>query len=200
MPGPSFARDPGGDRLYAAWDAGQGDGRDVFIASSPDAGASWLPATPVPPSPGRQFLPAVGVAPGGRVDVVFYDSRRDPRGVMVEVVVGSSWDQGRTFTTAVASDKPFDSRIGLASTQGLPQLGNQLAVASRSGGFLAFWADTRGVAAAGPSSPEAAPSCWPAPESSLLPAAPPGAADPLTYFASGEAFVSAASSAARSLQ
>lgn len=142
MPGPSFAVEPGTDRLYATWDAGKGEARDVFLARSPDGGGTWTPPVRLGPVAGSQFLPAVGVAPGGRVDVVFYDRSRDRSGAMAEVVVGSSWDSGQTFTTAVASEKPFDSRIGLGSAQGLPQLGNQLAVASRSGGFLALWADT----------------------------------------------------------
>jgi hypothetical protein len=142
MPGPSFARDPRSGALYAAWDAGQGAARDVFLARSGDGGTAWGPPVRLEPGGGSQFLPGVGVAPGGRVDLVFYDRSKDPNDVMAEVVVASSWVGGRTVTGAVASEKPFDSRIGLASSQGLPQLGNQLAVASRADGFLALWADT----------------------------------------------------------
>ncbi|MGH9277064.1 MAG: sialidase family protein, partial [Acidimicrobiales bacterium] len=154
-PGPSFAADPVRNRLYASWDglrgpnaensvAGTGTGRDVFVGRSDDFGATWLAPTRLEPTAESQLLPAVGVAvaPDGRVDTVFYDRSRDPDDVMAEVVVGSSWDGGATFTTAVASHAAFDTRIGLGSPQGVPQLGNQLAVLSQADRFLAFWADT----------------------------------------------------------
>lgn len=146
MPGPSFARDPSaaGLTLYAAWDAGQGDTRDVFLARSGDGGTTWSPPTRLTPTAGSQHLPAVSVAPDGRVDVVFYDRSGDARDRAAEVRVGSSWDGGRTFTTTVASAQPFDSGVGLASAQGLAQLGNQLALASYDDTFVAFWADTSG--------------------------------------------------------
>ncbi|MFP5318374.1 MAG: hypothetical protein ACLGI2_08770 [Acidimicrobiia bacterium] len=141
-PGPSFAADPSRDRVYAAWDAGTGDERDVFVAASVDGGATWGGAGAVEPRSRGQFLPALDVAPDGRVDLVFYDRSGDPEDVLVEARAGSSHDQGRTFATKVVSSHRFDSRIGQGGPQAIPQLGNQLAVLSREDGFLAFWADT----------------------------------------------------------
>lgn len=147
-PAPSFAADPSDGRLYAAWDAGRDDARDVFVASSDDGGTTWSPATAVDPRPGGQFLPAVAVAPDGRVDVVFYDRSADPDDILAEVTMASSWDGGASFTSATVSDTAFDSRIGFGSAQGLPQLGSQLALASQGSRAFAFWADTtRGTAA-----------------------------------------------------
>jgi hypothetical protein len=140
-PGPSFAADPRSKNLHAAWDGGTGDGRDVFVARSTDSGATWSAPVPVGPRRRGQFLPAIGVAPDGRVDVLFYDRSRDPKDVLVQPVVGSSWDGGLTFATEPASAHRFDSRIGQGGMQAIPQLGNQLAVLSRADGFLAFWAD-----------------------------------------------------------
>lgn len=142
-PAPGFARDPTGGRIYATWDAGRGDDRDVFLAWSDDAGGTWSPPTRVAPRPRGQFLPALGVAPDGRVDVVFYDRGIDPADLMTEVAFASSWDGGHSFTTAKVSDAPFDSSVGLGSLQGMPTLGSQLAVLSRPRQALAFWADTR---------------------------------------------------------
>ncbi|MGH9225130.1 MAG: sialidase family protein [Acidimicrobiales bacterium] len=139
-PGPSFALDPSG-RIYAAWDGGTGDARDVFVARSEDRGATWSPPVTVGPRARSQFLPAIDVAPDGRVDVLFYDRSRDPEDVLVRPVVGSSWDGGLTFSTAPVSEQAFDSRIGQGGPQAIPQLGNQLAVLSRPDGYLAFWAD-----------------------------------------------------------
>ncbi len=142
-PAPSFAADrsrPG--RVYATWDAGRGDGRDVFLARSDDAGATWTAPVAVAAGPRGQFLPAVGVSPGGRVDVVFYDRGADPDDVRAQVTMASSSDAGRTFRTATLSDAPFDTRIGFGSLQGIPVLGSRLAVLSGTDRALAFWSDT----------------------------------------------------------
>lgn len=142
-PAPSFAADPGHrGRLYASWDAGQGDARDVFVARSDDSGATWSAPVPVVSRPRGQFLPAVAVAPDGRVDVVFYDRSADPADVLAQVTVASSTDGGRSFRAARASDAPFDSHIGFGSLQGIPLLGSQLAVLSENDSALAFWSDT----------------------------------------------------------
>jgi hypothetical protein len=142
-PAPSFSRDPSLDgRLYAVWDAGRGDGRDVFLSRSDNAGATWSPPVAVAPRPRGQFLPAVGVSPEGRVDVVFYDRSADPEDVHAHVTMASSTDAGRTFRTATISDAPFDTRIGFGSLQGIPVLGSRLAVYAGTDRSLAFWSDT----------------------------------------------------------
>lgn len=142
-PSPRFAWDQDRDRLYATWDAGRGDGRDVFLARSDDGGASWSEPAAVARRRGTQQLPTVGVAPDGRVDLLFYDRSADPRDEDTEVAFASSWDGGRSFTTAMVSRSPFDSRIGFGSSQGIPLLGSQLATLSRADGATGFWADTR---------------------------------------------------------
>jgi hypothetical protein len=149
-PAPSFTYDADRHRLFAVWDAGVGDARDVFLARSDDGGTTWAPPVDVAPRPRGQFLPAVGVAADGRVDVVFYDRSRDPADVRAEVTLASSSDGGRTFRTATVSDAPFDSRIGFGGLQGIPVLGSQLAVLSQPDRALAFWSDTgRGTADTG---------------------------------------------------
>jgi hypothetical protein len=142
-PAPGFAWDRAGDRLYATWDAGRGDGRDVFLATSDDGGATWSAPRAVAPRRGTQQLPAVAVGPGGRVDVLFYDRSADPRDRRTEVALSSSWDGGRSFTTGTVSRVAFDSGIGFGSAQGIPLLGSRLATLAVDGGALAFWADTR---------------------------------------------------------
>jgi hypothetical protein len=141
-PTPGFALDRERGRLYAAWDAGRGDARDAFVAWSTDGGREWSPAVRVGPTRRSQVLPAVDVAPDGRVDVVLYDRSADPNDVLAEAVVASSWDGGKSFVWATVSDADFDSRVGLGAQQGVPLLGDHLAVLSRPRGPLAFWADT----------------------------------------------------------
>ena len=142
-PVPGLARDPKSGRLYVAWDAGRRDARDVFVATSGDGGASWTAPVAVVERPGTQALPALDVAPDGRLDVVFYDRSKDPEDRKTEVVVASSWDQGLTFWPATVSGRDFDSRFGYGAFQGIPVLSSQLAVHSAPGRALAFWADTR---------------------------------------------------------
>ena len=141
-PTPGFGMDRRTGQIYATWDSGRGDARDVFIASSADAGRTWSPASRLVRE-GSQTLPAVSVAPGGRVDLLFYDRSRDPADVMTLPVLASSWDGGRSFTAAAVSQRTFDSRIGFGSLQGLPSLGQQLGVLSEDERALAFWSDTR---------------------------------------------------------
>ena len=142
-PVPGLARDTGTGRIYASWDSGRADRRDVFVASSGDDGATWSKPVAVVARDGTQTLPAVGVAPDGRVDVVFYDRSKDPEDRKTEVAMASSWDEGTTFTVATVSDRQFDSRLGYGSVQGIPTLSSQLAVLSTPGKALTFWSDTR---------------------------------------------------------
>jgi len=142
-PAPSFAADPRRNgRLYAVWDAGRGDGRDVNLSRSDDAGATWSTPATVAARLRGQFLPTVSVSPAGRVDVAFYDRSADPEDHLASVTLASSDDGGRTFRTATVSDVGFDTRIGFGSLQGLPVLGSRLAVLSETDRALAFWSDT----------------------------------------------------------
>lgn len=148
-PTPGFARDAASGRLYATWDAGRGDARDVQLASSTDGGRSWTPPTRLGPASGSQHLPAVAVGPGGRVDVAFYDRSADPDDVRAHVVLATSWDGGATHQVVQVSDADLDTRIGLGMQQGVPLLGDHLALASLEGQTVVFWADTnRGLALA----------------------------------------------------
>lgn len=141
-PAPGFALDPASGRLYATWDSGRGNARDVYLAASDDAGRTWERPTQFSRR-SSQTLPTVGVAPGGRVDLFFYDRSADPTDVMTEPVLASSFDGGRTFTDRSASGRTFDSRIGFGSSQGLASLGQQLALVSERDRALTFWSDTR---------------------------------------------------------
>lgn len=146
-PTPGFARDPSAGRLYATWDAGRGNARDVFLASSDDGGRTWAAPHTVGPTGGSQHLPAVAVAPDGRVDLLYYDRGRDPDDHHAEAVLATSWDGGSTMTTTSLSERLFDTRVGLGMQQGVPVLGDQLALTSLPDRALAVWTDAgRGTA------------------------------------------------------
>jgi len=141
-PTPGLAADPRDGRLYAAWDAGRGPSRDCYVASSDDGGRTWSAPVRVGPLDGSQLLPAVAVAPDGRVDVAFYDRSRDPQDRLQEVVLASSFDGGRTFRWARVSDVASDSRVGLGAQQGVPVPGDHLGLLAMEDRALVLWADT----------------------------------------------------------
>ncbi|MDQ4070789.1 MAG: glycoside hydrolase [Actinomycetota bacterium] len=136
-PAPAFALDTARSRIYAAWESGH----DVLLSWSGDGGGTWSPPRGVGPETGGQFLPGLGVAPDGRLDVAFYDRSRDPEDVLAEVVMASSPDGGRSFDSGTVSDRPFDSIVGSFTGENV-MLGSHLAVVSRPAEAIVVWADT----------------------------------------------------------
>lgn len=145
---PSMAVGPEPKRVYVSFADGRLGDQDVWLWASGDAGASFSSARRVNDTPERdgrtQALPAVAVASTGRVDVVYYDRRGDPRDIQTEVSLQSSFDSGQSFGSRVRiSDHHFDSRVGFGSERGVPEVGSRLAIVSVPGRAMAVWADTR---------------------------------------------------------
>lgn len=136
-PAPAFAVDPRSGRIYASWESGH----DVFLSRSDDGAGTWSAPHRMSPSTGGQFLPGIGIAPDGRVDVAFYDRSADRGDVLAQVVLASSSDGGRTFVTETVSDRPFDSIVGSFTSDNI-MLGSHLAVISQPDSATVVWADT----------------------------------------------------------
>lgn len=146
-PTPALATDDAGHSVYlAVQDARRGDG-DVWLWASADGGRTFRShrVNDTPVRDGRhQYLPQLALADGGRLDVAYYDRRRDPRDVRNEVSFQSSWDGGRHFTRRlVLSGRSFDSRIGFGSERGLADLGSRLGLVAGRRAALVVWTDTR---------------------------------------------------------
>jgi hypothetical protein len=146
-PAPTLAVD-GEGRIYAAFhDARLGD-PDVWLWTLAPGADGWSRPARVNDTRRRdgtaQYLPKLAVAPGGRLDVLYYDRRADRANLMNEVSLQSSFDGGETFTPSVRlSSRPFDSRIGFGAKEGLPDLGSRLGLVSDERAALAVWTDTR---------------------------------------------------------
>lgn len=145
---PGFAIASNGD-MYAAWADSRAGDPDILLRRSTDGGRTWRPPVTVNRGPGDgipQDMPAVGVAPGGRVDVVYYDRTIDRQGSRADVLLSSSSDSARSFARTIRmSDAASDRTIG---PQGSPHaseadFGSRIAVASLAGGAIAAWTDTR---------------------------------------------------------
>lgn len=143
---PSVAAGPGGV-LYVAWTDGRNGDEDVFLRRSGNGGTTWDEPVRVNDNAvgdgTSQYLPRVAVAPDGRVDVVYFDRRRDARNVMNDVFIASSHD-GRRFGNIRISSRSFDSQIGPVTAPHLGvDLGNSLALVSGNRTTIAAWTDTR---------------------------------------------------------
>ncbi len=146
---PGFAIARNGD-LYAVWADGRAGDSDILLRRSTNDGKTW--SKPVQVNRGTagdgvpQDMPSVGVAPGGRVDVVYYDRTIDRRGSKADVLLSSSSDSAKSFSKSFRlSDAASDRKIG---PEGSPHaeeadFGSRTAVASLAGGVIAAWTDTR---------------------------------------------------------
>lgn len=139
-------------RVFAAWhDARNGDW-DVFLRRSPDLGRSWEPAVRLNDdrvgNGAHQYLPRLAIAPGGRLDAIFYDRRRDSDNVRNDVFYTFSHDGGIHFSTNLRLNTRSSSSVSgqgyaIPSATGQADFGSRLALLSRDSGALAGWTDTR---------------------------------------------------------
>lgn len=149
IPPPSMA--VRGDALCVAWSDSRNVDRDVFSRCSGTAGRTWgrvVRANDDAMSNGhRQELPAVAIAPGGRVDLVYLD-RNDPMGRTNVARYAYSLDGGRSFRPSVVvsasvSSARIGARYGVQSAAGQVELGARLGLLSRRDTVVAAWPDTR---------------------------------------------------------
>jgi hypothetical protein len=91
---------------------------DAFYQRSTDGGATWSPARALnddgPDTLFAQIAPNLAVAPDGRVDVAWWDTRNDPGIRANDVYLTSSTDGGVTWSKNTRiTDRVVDRRIGI---------------------------------------------------------------------------------------
>lgn len=135
---PVVAADPNSDAVYVVWYStveprnfpltGQGaDRTEIFLRASLDGGRTWGERRTVNDDAGKganHSLPGVSIAPNGRVDIAWSDSRNNPRPPaspsrdqgLLDIYYASSQDQGRTFTPSEKiNDRAIDRSLGVWS-------------------------------------------------------------------------------------
>lgn len=102
--------------VLASVDPPGNDPMDVHIIRSIDGGQNWgAPVRVNDDAVGTnawQWFAAMDVAPNGRIDVVWNDTRGDPGGVASQLYYAYSTNAGQTFSTNVAVGPAFDPLIG----------------------------------------------------------------------------------------
>lgn len=101
---------------------------DVHLVRSVDSGATWSRPVRVNDDEGGawHWFGAISVAPNGRVDATWFDTRNDPSDpsdpVTSELFFAYSLDQGRTWTPGAPVSPPFNHYAGYP--QGSAKLGD----------------------------------------------------------------------------
>jgi len=147
-PAPSLAVDRERGRVFVAYQDGRTGDADVLLWTSTNWGVTFTAPRRVNDTARRdgtsQYLPKLAVAPSGRLDVVYYDRRKDPKDLMNEVSLQSSSDGGSSFgARMLLSSTAFDSRVGFGGRRGMPDLGSRLGLVSGDDDIFALWTDTR---------------------------------------------------------
>ena len=88
---------------------------DVMFSRSTDGGSSWSSPVKVNDDPGTsayQWFGTMSVAPNGRIDAIWLDSRGDPGGYDSALYYAYSEDSGLTWSASEALTTSFDPHVG----------------------------------------------------------------------------------------
>ena len=145
-----------GSRVCVAWADGRHGDPDAFLRCSQDRGGRWSPLRRLNDDPvgngSSQYLPRLSIAPGGRVDAIFYDRRRDTANANADVSYTFSVDGGRTFSSNAAltregmSYTQIGQQYAIPSAVGMHDFGSRMALVSGRHEMLAAWTDTHNAA------------------------------------------------------
>jgi hypothetical protein len=119
---------------------------DIYAQSSTDGGKTWSAAKNLtdddPAKLVGQFIPNISVAPNGRVDAVWWDTRDDPGIRSNDVYYSYSLDDGKTWSKNTRiTDINVDRRIGIWGAN--YDISSPPAVTSTDAYTLFGWDDTR---------------------------------------------------------
>jgi len=151
MPPPAIVSDRRGLVCVAWSDARHGDA-DVLLRCSGNGGRAWHPSRRLNDDAVgngvRQYLPRLGLSPGGRLDAIFFDRRADPLNAHNDVWYTFSRDGGVHFSpnvklTSLSSDSRIGPQYAGVGAEGQFELGSRLGLLSRRGDVIAAWPDTR---------------------------------------------------------
>jgi len=129
--------------VYCLWADDRNDVCDIMFARSEDGGAAWINGIRVNDdalgNDVYQWMAAMDVAPDGRIDAVWYDTRDDPDNERSSLYYSFSDDGGATWSTNRRISDDFDTTIGFPVQQ---KIGDYNQIRSDSLGVHTVYAAT----------------------------------------------------------
>ena len=124
---------------------------EIYHQASTDGGRSWSDPKKITDDPDAdlrgQYFPNVSVAPNGRVDAVWWDTRDDPGIRSNDLYYAYSDDNGRTWSkNQRITDRSVDRRLGVWGAN--YDINSAPSVASTNAYAIFGWDDTRNTDAA----------------------------------------------------
>jgi hypothetical protein len=121
---------------------GAGSASDVMLVKSTNGGASFTPPRRInddPINPNKwHWLGTLAVAPNGRIDVVWLDTRNAVNHTDSQLMYSYSTDGGNTFSPNVAVSGPFNPFLGYPNQN---KMGDYITIVSdNNGGNVAYTA------------------------------------------------------------
>ena len=122
------------------------DPLDVMFTRSTDGGTTWSPPVRVnrddPTNGASQWFGTLSVAPNGRLDAVWNDTRADPGGLLSEVYYAYSTNAGVTWSGGIPVTPPWNPTVGWPNQNKIGDYYDM--VSDESGVRLAFAATFNG--------------------------------------------------------
>ena len=119
---------------------GAGNGTDVMFARSTDGGQTFSPPHRINDDPINHnkwhFFGTLSVAPNGRIDVVWYDTRNAADNIQSQLFYSWSSDGGATWAPNVQVSNTFNPQAGFPQNQ---KIGDYITIVSdNTGGNVAY--------------------------------------------------------------
>jgi len=120
------------------------DQADVMFNKSTDGGISWMKDAPIRinddiESKNTQWFGTMSVAPNGRIDVIWLDTRDNPGSDSSALYYSYSIDQGDTWSANVKLSESFNPHIGYPNQN---KMGDYVDMISNNTGAHLAWTNT----------------------------------------------------------